>query len=74
MTNQVVLMKISQVDELFYEDFCPVHAYLCRNQIFCWQQVISQGDVVFCDEDEENPILYDRIEDEWMAEEEKQKS
>lgn len=65
MVRDITLMQISQVDELYHDDFCPIHGYLCSRQIFCWQEVIAGGEVVFCDENEETPILYDQEEDEY---------
>ncbi len=55
MTSHPALLKLSTIDELFHDDFCPCHGYLCSTQIRCWQDVLEQGDVIVCDETEDDP-------------------
>tara|TARA_R100000458_G_C8136794_1_gene149573 strand:+ start:394 stop:588 length:195 start_codon:yes stop_codon:yes gene_type:complete len=53
----LLLMKISQIKELVDDDFCPIHGYLCHTQLGCWYNFIQDGNVIFCDESEDEPSL-----------------
>jgi hypothetical protein len=52
-------MKISQISNSIYDDFCPVHGYLCHTQLGCWHNFIQDGNVIFCDESEDDPCSYE---------------